>query len=129
MIVEREQAYCIKENLTQEDLIRIKQTFDLMNLTKEQRERYLTAGKIRCNEKTKKEEILYPDDILRNGCILDYAKTLLSVKNPQVVEKGYQLLELLNPLAERKKTKKELQAAGKYTDLRIVSGRRFSRHI
>lgn len=105
----REQAFCIKEEPTQEDLIRIKKTFDLMNLTKAQRERYLEAGKIFRNEKTKEEEILYPDDILRNGWILDYAKTLLTVKNPQVIEKGYQLLEILNPLPERKKTKEELQ--------------------
>lgn len=78
--------------------------FDLMNLTETQREIYSIAGKV-----GEDGEVVMPEHILYNGQIMDYAEKLLSYRDRRIIEKGYELMQLMKPiyLADKRKTKEE----------------------
>lgn len=96
-------------------VMRMNRIFDLMNLTKEERECYMLAAVPRTDQKT--GELLYdrsgqllvtdPDIALRNGQIVDYAWLLVTIHNPDVIAKGYEILDIMIPLPGKAETQEE----------------------
>ena len=89
---------------------KVNKIFDLMNLSQNQKEIYSVAGKL-----DEDGEVVMPEHILYNGQIMDYAEKLLGVRNNEVIEKGYELLQLMKPvyLKNKKKSKEEIISAEK----------------
>lgn len=98
-------------------LKRIRDIFDLLHLTKAQRERYLAAGTVETDPVTGEERVLYPGDVLRNGEIVDYARKLLTYASPQIKEAGFQLMDLLLPLSPGRKTEEERRDEGAFEQM------------
>lgn len=105
------------ETLPFAQLMRMNRIFDLMNLTKEERERYLYAA-VPCKD-PETGELIYdqkgqlvvtdPYMAIRNGQIVNYAWLLVTIHNPDVVARGYELLDILMPLPDREITMEEQQ--------------------
>lgn len=102
----RMEAFPASLTLPLDQKVRMNRVFTLLNLTQEEKELYLIAGE----EDPETGEILYPEDILLNGPIVDYAWQLVPYRSKAISEKGYELLDIMLPLPIRKKPPEEIQA-------------------
>lgn len=102
-------------------LQRIRDIFTLLNLTKSQRERYLAAGTIEIDPQTGERRVRYPEDILRNGDIVEYARKLMRYYSPEARETGYKLMDQMLPLGPAKKTEEEERAEGAFEQMLLQS--------
>lgn len=85
------------------EIKRMNQVFDLMQLTDGEREIYKIAGSL-----DEEGNIIMPEAILTNGDIERFARLLISSKNRKDKMRGYMLFNILYPLAPKEKGEEEL---------------------
>jgi len=89
------------------DYIRLKSALSLLNLTPQEMVLYLEAGK--CYEDDDGNvQIQYPEYVLINSSLIEYAHILWGCNSHRIQEKGYDLLDLVLPLSEKPVTEEEL---------------------
>lgn len=86
---------------------KVNRIFTLMNLTQDQKDKFIIAG-------TENEEgdIIMPEHILYNYQIMDYAHQLIGIKDREIMDKGFELMQLMRPLylQNKMKTREEILA-------------------
>lgn len=92
----RAEAFPCDNELYGNDYVRMNIMFDIINAAPDEQKIYKLAGKMVITEGA--PEILYPDMVILNGALEDYAYKLLESSSRQVKEKGYKLLDLILPL-------------------------------
>lgn len=96
-IAEREEA----------DYIKLKSALSLLNLTPQEMILYLEAGK--CYEDNDGNiQVQYPEYVLINSSLIEYAHILWGCNSRRIQEKGYDLMDLVLPLSEKPVTEEEL---------------------
>ena len=89
------------------DYIRLKSALSLLNLTPQEMVLYLEAGK--CYEDDDGNvQIQYPEYVLINSSLIEYAHILWGCNSHRIQEKGYDLLDLVLPIGEKPVTEEEL---------------------
>lgn len=102
----RQEPFPASMSLPMGQKIHMNQVFNLLNLSQEERQLYMMAGEI--DQIT--GEIRYPEDVLLNGAIEDYAWQLTTYREKEIYEKGFALLDILLPLKQKIKAEDEIRA-------------------
>lgn len=92
-----QELFPVGEELEQADLMRMVEVFELLNLSQEAREQYLSAGSLQTDPQTGETRPRCPQEALTNGQIQRYAEELMEQESPEIAAKGYRLAELLAP--------------------------------
>lgn len=96
-----QELFPVGTDLEPEELMRMAEVFDLLNLSREEREQYLEAGSLQADPQTGELRPRCPEKALTNGQLQRYAEELMQQEDREIAEKGYRLADLLDPLPEK----------------------------